>query len=181
MVSRCGCYGRDGLPHHDSHPRKGSTMMSTSPHRAPSRLLPTVFVVIAALVTPAVTQAQRTSAPAAAMSVATPLAAVPPQSVGMSGARLTRLTIDFQKEIADQKLPGAVMLVARKGKLVHASALGVRDPRGADPMRTDTIFRIYSMTKPMVSVATMILVEEGRLQLTDPVSRWMPAFKDMAG
>jgi len=71
------------------------------------------------------------------------------------------------------------MLIARKGKLVYASALGVRDPKGADPMRTDTIFRIYSMTKPMVSVAAMILVEDGALQLTDPVSKWLPAFKDM--
>jgi CubicO group peptidase (beta-lactamase class C family) len=71
------------------------------------------------------------------------------------------------------------MMIARKGKLVHASALGVRDPRGPDPMRTDTIFRIYSMTKPIVSVAAMMLVEDGTLQLTDPVARWLPAFKDV--
>jgi CubicO group peptidase (beta-lactamase class C family) len=154
-------------------------MISTSPRGSLSRLLLSVFVVITALVTPTVTRAQRASAPAAPTSVATPLATVPPQSVGMSGARLTRLTIDFQKEVADQKLPGAVMLIARKGKLAYATALGVRDPKSADPMRTDTIFRIYSMTKPMVSVAAMILVEDGKLQLLDPVSRWLPSFKDM--
>src|SRR4029077_7050750 len=62
--------------------------------------------------------------------------------------------------------------------LVYTSALGVRDPKSAEPMRTDAIFRIYSMTKPIVSVAAMILVEDGKLQLTDPVSKWLPAFKD---
>jgi CubicO group peptidase (beta-lactamase class C family) len=71
------------------------------------------------------------------------------------------------------------MMVARKGKLVYASALGVRDPKSADPMRADAIFRIYSMTKPIVSVAAMVLVEDGKLQLTDPVSKWLPAFKDV--
>jgi CubicO group peptidase (beta-lactamase class C family) len=97
----------------------------------------------------------------------------------MSAARLARLTAAFRKEIEDRKVPGAVMLIARKGKLVYASALGVRDPNGSEPMRMDAIFRIYSMTKPMVSVAAMILVEDGALQLTDPVARWLPAFKDM--
>ena len=97
----------------------------------------------------------------------------------MSAARLARLTALFHKEIEDKKLPGAVMMVARKGKLVYASALGVRDPKSGDPMRTDAIFRIYSMTKPIVSVASMVLVEDGKLQLTDPVSKWLPAFKDV--
>jgi CubicO group peptidase (beta-lactamase class C family) len=133
-------------------------------------------LVTVAVVTPA--HAQRPASPAAT-GTAGPLPAAPPESVGMSAARLARLTTVFKKEIDDKKLPGAVMLVARKGKLVHASALGMRDPKGADPMRTDTIFRIYSMTKPIVSVATMILVEDGALQLTDPVARWLPAFKDV--
>jgi CubicO group peptidase (beta-lactamase class C family) len=62
---------------------------------------------------------------------------------------------------------------------VYVNALGVRDPKRGDPMRTDTIFRIYSMTKPIVSVAAMVLVEDGKLQLMDPVSRWLPAFKDV--
>jgi CubicO group peptidase (beta-lactamase class C family) len=126
--------------------------------------------VLTALFGPSTAHAQR---PASA------LVAAPAESVGMSAARLARLTVVFGKEIEDKKLPGAVMLVARKGKLVYASALGVRDPKGADPMRTDAIFRIYSMTKPIASVAAMILVEDGKLQLTDPVSKWLPAFKDV--
>jgi CubicO group peptidase (beta-lactamase class C family) len=108
-----------------------------------------------------------------------PLPTAPPETQGMSAARLARLNGVFKKEIEDKKVPGVVMMIARKGKLVFTSAQGLRDPRGADPMRLDTIFRIYSMTKPMASVATMILVEDGTVQLTDPVSKWLPAFKDM--
>ena len=106
-------------------------------------------------------------------------AVVTPESAGMSTARLARLATVFGKEVEDKKLPGAVMMVARKGKIVYVKALGVRDPNTADPMRTDTIFRIYSMTKPITSVAAMILVEDGKLQLTDPVAKWLPAFKDV--
>ncbi|HEX2334983.1 MAG TPA: serine hydrolase domain-containing protein [Hyphomicrobiaceae bacterium] len=114
-----------------------------------------------------------------AKATATPIAAGTPESVGMSTARLARLTGAFKKEIAEKKLPGVVMMVARKGRLVYSTALGVRDPKSEDPMRTNTLFRIYSMTKPMVSVATMLLVEDGALLLTDPVSKWLPAFKDV--
>ena len=110
---------------------------------------------------------------------ASPVPVTTPESAGMSSARLARLAAVFGKEIEDKKLPGAVMMVARKGKVVYVHALGVRDPKTGDPMRTDTIFRIYSMTKPIVSVAAMILVEDGKLQLTDPVARWLPAFKDV--
>ena len=139
-----------------------------------------MFVVaIATLFVSTAGHAQRAASPAATAPAASPSAAVPPESAGMSAARLTRLTAAFRKEIEDKKLPGAVMMIARKGKLVYASALGVRDPKGPDPMRTDTIFRIYSMTKPIVSVAAMILVEDGRLQLMDPVTKWLPAFKDV--
>ena len=113
--------------------------------------LSVVALTILALLAPATIQAQTTTAPA------------PPESVGLSPDRLARLTTSFKKEVDDKKLPGAVMMVARKGKLVYATAVGLRDPKGADPMRTDTIFRIYSMTKPMVSVAAMILVEDGAL------------------
>src|SRR5262245_54168152 len=106
--------------------------------------------------------------PVAVGAQQSPLPTAPPEAGGMSAARLERLSGAFKKEIADKKVPGVVMMIARKGKLVYTSAQGVRDPRGADPMRLDTIFRIYSMTKPMASVATMILVEDGTLQLTDP-------------
>jgi CubicO group peptidase (beta-lactamase class C family) len=97
----------------------------------------------------------------------------------MSAARLEMITKAFSKEIEDKQLPGVAIMVARKGKVVYANALGVRDPGTSDPMRTDTIVRIYSMTKPMVSVAAMLLMEDGVLQLTDPVSKWLPAFRDV--
>ena len=153
-------------------------MISSLRHHPRSRVLPAVVVAMAALFASTAADAQRAASPMATAPAASPIASAPPESAGMSAARLTRLTIAFQKEIADKKLPGAVMMVARKGKLVYAAALGVRDPKGADPMRPDTIFRIYSMTKPMVSVAAMILVENGTIQLMDPVSKWLPAFKD---
>ena len=130
-------------------------------------------VSIALLFTPSFATAQR------ATPSATPITAATPESVGMSAPRLARIATAFNKEISDKKLPGVVMMVARKGRLVYSTALGLRDPRGGDPMRTDTIFRIYSMTKPIVSVAAMLLVEDGALLLTDPVSKWLPAFKDV--
>ncbi|MBC7740112.1 MAG: beta-lactamase family protein, partial [Candidatus Saccharibacteria bacterium] len=98
---------------------------------------------------------------------------------GMSAQRLESLTVAFNKEIADKALPGAVILVARKGQLVYARAFGLRDPAKPDAMEADSIFRIYSMTKPIASVAAMILVEDGRLQLSDPVAKHLPAFKDL--
>ena len=96
---------------------------------------------------------------------------------GLLPQRLERLTSVFSKEVTDKQLPGIVMMVARKGKLVYAKALGARDPVKPDAMALDTIFRIYSMTKPLASVAAMILVEEGRLQLSDPVAKFLPAFR----
>ena len=102
-----------------------------------------------------------------------------PAEVGMSGERLELLTAAFSKEIADKALPGATIIVARKGKVVYARAFGVQDPAKADSMQVNSLFRIYSMTKPMATVAAMILVEEGRLQLSDPVVKYLPAFKDM--
>jgi CubicO group peptidase (beta-lactamase class C family) len=122
---------------------------------------------------PSLGQAQRVK------TAATPLATGTPESVGMSTARLARLTAAFNKEIGEKKLPGVVMMIARKGRLIYATALGVRDPKGEEPMRTNTLFRIYSMTKPIVSVGTMLLVEDGVLLLSDPVSKWLPAFKDV--
>ena len=102
-----------------------------------------------------------------------------PTDVGMSAARLDRLTTAFNKEIADKALPGVTIMVARKGKVVYANALGVRDAARPDAMAMDSLFRIYSMTKPMASVAAMILVEDGKLQISDPVAKYLPAFKEM--
>src|SRR3954469_21832128 len=107
------------------------------------------------------------------------LPAATPESVGMSGQRLARIGEAFRKEIDQGKLPGAVVLVARKGKLVYSEAVGFQDKEAGKPIAKDSIFRIYSMTKPLVSIAAMMLVEEGRIQLTDPVSKYLPAMKTL--
>ncbi|MCX7140646.1 MAG: serine hydrolase, partial [Proteobacteria bacterium] len=110
---------------------------------------------------------------------ADPLPAAKPESVGMSSARLAKLSTYFKKEIAEGRLPGVVIAVARKGKLVMYESLGAQDPVAKTPMKKDTIFRIYSMTKPLASVAAMQLVEDGVIQLTDPVSKFLPEFAKM--
>jgi len=115
----------------------------------------------------------------AAAAWAQGLPAATPESVGMSAQRLARIGDAFRKEIDQGKLPGAVFLVARKGKLVYSDAIGFQDKEAGKPIARDSIFRIYSMTKPLVSVAAMMLVEEGRMQLTDPVSKFLPAMKSM--
>ena len=76
-------------------------------------------------------------------------------------------------------LPWRGVLVARKGKVAYFEAFGSLDKAKGVPMSRDAIFRIYAMTKPFVSVATLMLAEEGTIQLTDPVSKWLPAFKSM--
>ena len=114
---------------------------------------------------------------ARAFDASAPIARVDPESVGMSSARLERITVAFDKEVGAKRLPGAVAMVSRKGRLVYVHAFGARDPKTGDPMKVDSIFRIYSMTKPFVAVAAMILVEDGVLQLSDPVAKWLPAFK----
>ena len=102
-----------------------------------------------------------------------------PEDVGLSSAQLKKIEAATQKNIDDGLIPGAVMLVARRGKVVWVSAQGKREPGSADAMKTDTIFRMYSMTKPMVSIALMQMVEEGRLQITDPVSKYLPEIGKM--
>ncbi len=94
--------------------------------------------------------------------------------------RVDQLEQAFATEIRNNKIPGAVMLVARDGKVAYEKALGVQDPATGAPMRTDAIFRIYSMTKPVVSVVAMQLVEEGRLRLDDPVAQTIPELKGLA-
>lgn len=102
---------------------------------------------------------------------------IKPEEVGLSGERLQRLTQTFQKEVEQKRLPGVVMLISRKGRLAYRQALGVQD--GATPMTESAIFRQYSMTKPWVSVAAIQLMEEGKLQLTDPVSKFLPTLKGL--
>lgn len=107
------------------------------------------------------------------------LAAAAPQSQGMSPARLARIHDTLGKEIDADRMPGAVVLVARKGTIVHADAIGFADKPAGKPLKRDAIFRAYSMTKPLVSVLAMMMVEESKLQLTDPVSKFFPAFANM--
>ena len=113
---------------------------------------------------------------AAAMAQALPTAT--PESVGMSSQRLDKITSTFNKEIADGKLPGAVVMIARKGKLVYSQVFGKLNNASGGDLKADSIFRLYSMTKPMVSTALMMLVEDGQVQLTDPVSKYLPSFKN---
>ena len=93
---------------------------------------------------------------------------------GLSPTRLDAISRRLQADIDARRIPGAAMLVARNGTVAYESALGVQDPESGVPMTLDSIFRIYSMTKPIVSVAAMMLVEEGRLLLSDPVSAYLP-------
>ena len=102
-----------------------------------------------------------------------PMAATP-EEVGLSSVQLKRLEAVTKAQIDSGLLPGAVMLVARRGKVAWLSVQGKRDPAAGDPMKADSIFRLYSMTKPIVSLALMQMVEEGRLQITDPVSKYLP-------
>src|SRR5215510_10035650 len=106
------------------------------------------------------------------------LAPAPAEQAGMSAKKLERVREALNGEINRGNLPGAVVMVARKGKLVYSDALGFQDKGEGRKMALDSIFRIYSMTKPLVSVAAMMLVEEGKIQLTDPVSKFLPAFKN---
>ena len=106
----------------------------------------------------------------------TPLAHAHPTDLGLCPERTQRLMDVLRREVASGRLPGAVAMVARRGKIGLFEAVGQQDPGTGTPMKTDSIFRIYSMTKPLVSVAVMMLVERGQLLLSDPVSRWMPEY-----
>jgi CubicO group peptidase (beta-lactamase class C family) len=102
------------------------------------------------------------------------IARVEPESVGLSSVRLRRLGEALRREVAAGQIPGAVMGLMRSGKLAHLEAVGYRDAAAGEPLMTDAIFSIASMTKPMTSTAVMLLVEEGRVLLADPVSHYLP-------
>jgi CubicO group peptidase (beta-lactamase class C family) len=99
----------------------------------------------------------------------------PSETLGFIPERLERLTAIMARQVEEKKAPGISMLIARHGKIAYRQSVGALTP-GGPPMSDDAIFRIYSMTKPIVSVAAMMLVEEGRLLITDPVSKYIPAF-----
>jgi len=93
---------------------------------------------------------------------------------GLDPARIARIDAMVQGYIDAKQIPGAVTLIARRGEIAHVSVQGDKAFGAGDPMRRDTIFRIYSMSKPITSVAVLMLFEEGKLRLTDPVSKWIP-------
>lgn len=102
-----------------------------------------------------------------------------PKSVGLSQERLDRITAVMQQHVDEGLLAGAVALVARDGKVAYLKCVGMQDKERGVEMKPDAIFRIASMSKPITSVAVMMLYEEGRFRLSDPVSKYLPEFKDM--
>lgn len=101
------------------------------------------------------------------------------REVGMDPGRLERLDRHFRSYVDDGRLPGWLLVVARRGQVVHLSRYGHRDVEAAKPVELDTIFRLYSMTKTVTSVAAMMLYEEGGFELKDPVGRYIPSFGDV--
>ena len=99
-----------------------------------------------------------------------------PEQLGLSAARLQRMSDAFKREVDKGTMPGATVLVARKGQIGWFDAIGRQSPHALAPMAQDTLFRIFSMTKPIVSVAVMALVEDGHFLLSDPVAKFIPEF-----
>lgn len=102
-----------------------------------------------------------------------------PEEVGLSSPRLAKITETIKAEVAKGRYPGAVALIARRGKVAYFEAIGQRDPQSGAPMTKDAIFRLYSMTKPFTSVSALMLVEDGRILLNDPVSKYLPKLANL--
>ena len=102
-----------------------------------------------------------------------------PESVGLSSARLDRLSHKMRTYVNRGQLPGAITVVARQGKVVQFEQFGLMDVENGKEMQPDTLFRVFSMTKPITGVAVMILFEEGRFLLTDPVAKYLPEFEGL--
>src|SRR5688572_10428934 len=100
-----------------------------------------------------------------------------PESAGMSSERLQQATAILRQYVADRKIAGAVAAVARRGKLVYLEPVGLQSLESKAPMTERSLFRIYSMTKAVTAVSVMMLVEEGKIQLTDPASKFLPEFQ----
>lgn len=117
---------------------------------------------------------QKPQFPVASSSKLTPATSLP--AVGIAPERLKRIDAALQQLIREQQLPGMVALVARRGQIVYHQAFGYADPQAQRPYRTDDIFRIASMTKAITATAAMLLYEEGKFDLDDPIARWIPEF-----
>lgn len=113
---------------------------------------------------------------AAQALAAEPLARAQPESVGFDSGRLHRIDEVMKSYVDDGRLAGAVVLIARRGRIAYLEAFGMRDRESRDALETDAIFRIASQTKALVSVGVMMLVEEGRISLSDPLGRYLPGF-----
>jgi CubicO group peptidase (beta-lactamase class C family) len=118
-------------------------------------------------------------AAAAADNVARGVQFAKPEQVGMSSERLARLDKFLQEKVDQKRVAGLVALVARRGKIVHFKAYGMADIESGVKMRTDHLFRLTSQTKPITSTALLMLYEQGKFQLTDPLEKYIPAFKDV--
>lgn len=123
-----------------------------------------ITAILSALITPALVQAQ---------------AAATSNGVAFDAGRLARIDSTIDKLVADQRIPGAVVMLVRDGKVAYHKAFGVRDMGTKAPMQRDDIFRMASQTKAITSLAAMMLWEEGRFQLDDPVSNYLPEFRQM--
>ncbi|MCJ7663781.1 MAG: beta-lactamase family protein [Desulfobacterales bacterium] len=115
----------------------------------------------------------------ASVSFAKVLGTAKPESVGLSSERLKRIDAVLKADVEKGVIPGAVLLIARKGKIAYFKSFGIRNKEKGLPMGKDSIFRIYSMTKSITAVAVAMLLEEGKLVLTDPVSKYIPSFRDI--
>src|SRR6202166_3992377 len=105
-----------------------------------------------------------------------PLPQAKPESLGLSSIRLQRMSDAFKRDIDKGTIPGVTVMIARRGQIAWFDALGKQDPAGSAPMAQNTIFRIFSMTKPIVSIGIMMLLEEGHFLLNDPVAKFIPEF-----
>jgi CubicO group peptidase (beta-lactamase class C family) len=138
------------------------------------RLLLPVLLVFAVVTAPlGQAAATRTTSATRVSEDARDLSKATPESTGISAERLKRLDAGLQRFVDDGRLAGVTALLARHGKIVHVPAFGKKSLSASDPMQRDTIFRIYSMTKPITGVAMMMLYEEGKWRLDDPVSRYI--------
>jgi CubicO group peptidase (beta-lactamase class C family) len=114
-----------------------------------------------------------------AVAIGDPLPTTAPESVGLSSKRLQVLTERLKADIDKGTIPGVVLMISRQGKIGYFEAIGSLDPEKKTPMTKDAIFRIYSMTKPITTVTAMMLFEDGTIALSDPVAKYIPAFKDV--
>src|ERR1700726_98797 len=107
-----------------------------------------------------------------------PLPQAKPESLGLSSVRLQRMSDAFKRDIDKGTIPGATVMVARRGQIGWFEALGKQNPAASAPMAQNSIFRIFSMTKPIVSVGIMMLLEEGRFLLNDAIAKYIPEFSN---